>query len=214
MRSRCLAGQDFEQCQDCGGVWIERTGVLAMRGQRLYDQEPLACPHSPIVRGMGALACPVCGDRMRRFSYRGGAVTADQCTACDRLFFDAGELSTVLREWDEGFELTDSAREALVQHHARQAVANDGIDWLSLALLVVFSGLSLLRLVVLLLDWGIESAWVNGALAICVSVGVVVYWARWQRHRNQAARYHVSQMNKVAGVKASKRRTTSRPTQR
>ena len=132
LQTLALGGQSIERCGICGAAWIGRETILALRGQGLADH-----PLLKSVEGASGterarfdqLDCPSCGAKMRVYDYRGGAVTVDQCVACDHIFLDAGELAGILKEWDEGFELSDEAKQALMVHHLELGAATEGPGW-------------------------------------------------------------------------------------
>ena len=51
------------------------------------------------LRDLHFMKCPKCGHEMKEEPIEG--VTADRCTHCEGIFFDAGELEQILSQHDE-----------------------------------------------------------------------------------------------------------------
>jgi hypothetical protein len=62
------------------------------------------------------------------YGFRGGKTRVEQCALCKHLLLDHGELGAIIKEWREGFELSDEARAALFRHKASEQIRR----WLKL----------------------------------------------------------------------------------
>lgn len=140
------------------------------------------------------LNCPVCGQGMRAYDYRGGSVTVDQCAWCDHLFLDARELRTILREWDRGFELSETAKAAMMDHHIERAAAYHGTSAIvgtGIAIGLVVASIRLLHV------FDVSGPWGTAGFAILIVLmvigGVAAFFSIRKRHR----RLHVKHMHKA-----------------
>jgi Zn-finger nucleic acid-binding protein len=205
MTPRVLAGQAFEHCEMCDGIWIKRAVVLEFSQRQVEEHPWLGSPASPVERDrQRRLHCPDCRLPLRVFDFRGGATCVDQCERCDRLFFDAGELPAVLKELQRGTVFGDDARRALVDHHLERAVATEATDYLWLAALVVGACGLLLDAADVLGDWGLDSLGLRVILAGLMGVGLFSLW--WRREARRRARHarHLEEAQRLASRKAQR----------
>ncbi len=93
---------EIDYCSECGGVWLD-SGELELIGERAGALQAgllaaLEGRESERARGSGKRRCPICLKRLVRVRCPGeSAVTLDRCPAQHGLWFDRGELPTVIR---------------------------------------------------------------------------------------------------------------------
>jgi len=79
----------MNMCGDCSGLWVPKAQIVGKVGgdviRKLY--------HAPSKR-IANLRCPADGSPLWEFC--AGGVLVDRCNQCGGLWFDAGELATVL----------------------------------------------------------------------------------------------------------------------
>lgn len=95
-----LGGVDFERCNDCHGILIERPCLIPLL-DRLTDElgEYIAQdgPIPPVPDDHAPAACPECGRAMQTFGYlETRTVFLDRCTPCGLLWIDPEELQTMV----------------------------------------------------------------------------------------------------------------------
>ena len=87
---------ELMRCVECGGLLLY-PGMLERIRQTVRADEFFDIGHPKVGRALDAAAvsaCPVCGGSMRSGAHPEQAhVRVEQCTACDALFLDAGELT-------------------------------------------------------------------------------------------------------------------------
>jgi Zn-finger nucleic acid-binding protein len=99
-----LHGVEVDYCPACGGTWLdagELEQIAAVSGA------PTARLAEALRRaregGKGQRRCPRCRRRMRALQVGEAApVTLDRCPAGHGLWFDRGELESVIRQCGEG----------------------------------------------------------------------------------------------------------------
>jgi len=121
MAATTLSGQAFDHCSACNGVWIPRTGILALRGAKGSDHAALQAAPGSRADPEAKIRCPSCNRPLESYRYRGGRVVVDKCPSCDHIFLHGGELRSVLDEWREGFEVAEGATAAIATSHAKAA---------------------------------------------------------------------------------------------
>jgi len=77
------------RCGDCHGLWIPKDQLVGKLSANLIGK----LYHVPTTQ-VTDLRCPLDGSALLGFTANG--VTLDRCPACGGLWFDAGELETVL----------------------------------------------------------------------------------------------------------------------
>jgi Zn-finger nucleic acid-binding protein len=90
---------EIDVCTCCRGVWLD-AGELELILRRCGCDEPAWAEAGRLENGApppDARPCPVCGKKMQRGAYAPPAEAAlDRCPDGDGLWFDRGELKTVL----------------------------------------------------------------------------------------------------------------------
>lgn len=91
-----LNGVEIDWCAGCGGVWLDRGELELLHGDAAAPDLSAMAPEPSA--GPRVLGCPECGARMKpvRAGWPGAPVL-DQCPKRDGMWFDAGELQTVLK---------------------------------------------------------------------------------------------------------------------
>ncbi|MBN1269485.1 MAG: zf-TFIIB domain-containing protein [Kiritimatiellae bacterium] len=89
---------EIDHCAACGGVWLDRGELELMAGEAARP-EALA----EIAKGRRSKRrCPRCNARMREGAFPGTRVDLDACPRGHGLWFDKGELETVLQTGGAG----------------------------------------------------------------------------------------------------------------
>ncbi len=91
---------EVDYCTTCGGVWLDAGELELLFSDEQEGRDFLAC------RGEAAYSggekphpCPICGKKMAKELVAGETpVLFDHCPQGDGLWFDRGELATVLRQ--------------------------------------------------------------------------------------------------------------------
>jgi Zn-finger nucleic acid-binding protein len=200
LRPEQIDGRPLDACQQCGGVWVGREVLLTLRGVDL-EAHPLlsAAPDADGVRSHPERRCGSCGEAMQSFKYRGGKVTAERCNPCDRVFFDRGELGVALREWREGFDVSDDARAALDGYKAGQGLgrvlgAEGGAATAGLTALVIF--------LYLVFEYDFDYSWgVILPVAAVIAFGVFFWARRSAREEQREARVHFERTTRAPAAR-------------
>ncbi len=92
---------EIDYCPECGGVWLD-SGELQLIGERagaLKEEFLEAVQAHAGARPQGASRpCPVCGRKMRELSTdTQPPITLDRCPEEHGLWFDRGELGSVVQ---------------------------------------------------------------------------------------------------------------------
>ena len=89
-----LHGIEVDHCFTCHGRWLDHEQLDQLEATRAVDEE-----HR---RGMieyaqreSELACPICGEQMTAFNYRGYNVELDTCSQEHGFWLDAGDEGRV-----------------------------------------------------------------------------------------------------------------------
>jgi len=94
-----LEGIEIDHCLSCGGIWLDAGELELMVGATeraaflaAAFSEPLKSCHEANRK------CPICGKRMTKTAVRTGQtdLTLDRCPAGHGVWFDNGELHTLL----------------------------------------------------------------------------------------------------------------------
>lgn len=104
-RNEALIAVEFEEievdyCPECKGVWLDAGEIELMFADEQAAADFLSIGAPAIVPpGEKPRRCPKCHAKMTKESTSGGhVVTFDHCPKGHGLWFDAGELQTVLTE--------------------------------------------------------------------------------------------------------------------
>jgi len=93
-----LAEVEVDYCTDCGGIWLDSGELELLLGNSQHTEQLLDsfkidsnCTEKP-------RKCPICLKKMQKIvvSLSTPPLTLDKCTRGDGLWFDKGELSTIL----------------------------------------------------------------------------------------------------------------------
>jgi Zn-finger nucleic acid-binding protein len=96
-------GIEVDHCMSCGGTWLD-AGELE-RITELAGAEPgsLSQALEKAKGEKGDRKCPRCRRRLRRISVgEPAAVEIDKCPKGDGLWFDKGEIYTVVKDFETG----------------------------------------------------------------------------------------------------------------
>lgn len=95
--AKVFDGVSFEECQECGGVWILEE---ALRQLELKDVEDLGridqmdTPTKPAPPEESTVACPACGKTMDAFHFLiDTPIRLHRCLSCNGLWIGHGELT-------------------------------------------------------------------------------------------------------------------------
>jgi Zn-dependent protease with chaperone function/Zn-finger nucleic acid-binding protein len=88
-------GVELDYCDCCQGVWLDRGELF------LFAKDPKKVAQNlkeglKVQKPIGKI-CPVSGEPMVEFAYPGGT-RLDYCPKCEGIWFDSGELQTLLAE--------------------------------------------------------------------------------------------------------------------
>ena len=86
---------EVDHCLSCGGVWLDAGELELLLGP---DGRAAAREALRDTGAAGMRPCPLCGRRLQPATLTAdtGAVTLDRCPAGHGIWFDEGELQTVL----------------------------------------------------------------------------------------------------------------------
>lgn len=92
-------GVELDCCPACRGLWLDASELGLLLGDAAKAHAFLAPGDRARARGEKARRCPICRRRMQK-DVTGGAlpVVLDACRFGHGLWFDEGELFTVLRQ--------------------------------------------------------------------------------------------------------------------
>lgn len=82
-------GIEMHACGGCAGLWVPKASLVT----RLHRDAILAVYHSSQGRASN-MRCPADGTPLWEFHV--GQVAIDRCNSCGGLWFDAGELNTLI----------------------------------------------------------------------------------------------------------------------
>lgn len=100
-----LDAVEVDCCPRCRGIWLD-AGELEILLEGSADRDAVLKAFAAAApSGEPERPCPVCRRRMAKAvcGPAGGEVVIDRCRRNDGLWFDAGELNTVLRlgQWEQ-----------------------------------------------------------------------------------------------------------------
>lgn len=84
---------EIDLCVDCEGIWLD-SGELEILLQDADRAKELLGSFDVISTDEKARKCPICLKRMEKIS--AGSVVLDRCKRGDGLWFDKGELKSIL----------------------------------------------------------------------------------------------------------------------
>jgi len=92
-------GVELDCCPACRGLWLDAAEVHLLFGDAAKARAFLGAGDRAHARGEKARRCPICRHRMRK-DVTGGTlpVVVDACGLGHGMWFDEGELFTVLRQ--------------------------------------------------------------------------------------------------------------------
>ncbi|MEJ7733496.1 MAG: zf-TFIIB domain-containing protein [Polyangiaceae bacterium] len=184
---RTVLGRHARVCGGCGGIWIGRPDVLALR-QVSPAEHPLlglrsgATAPAAAVGGTALRACPACAGRMHGFAFAGGNTRVEACDACDHVFLERGELAAIADEAHHGIAMSEAARQGLHAHRLESTWAR--MSGTELAI-VVAGVLALYLFVRIVHDLGPTS--ITVVVGAVVALGLFVFWRRKLRNEHAEA---------------------------
>lgn len=102
LAAKALGPRPVLGCRACGGLWLDHATFADLKGETRHRSPPVSPenppgPQRPPPGAAMYLRCPLCDELMQRknFAQRSGIIV-DVCRR-DGLWFDADELSAVLR---------------------------------------------------------------------------------------------------------------------
>jgi Zn-finger nucleic acid-binding protein len=92
-------GVELDCCPACRGLWLDASELGLLLGDAARARALLEAGGPAHARGEKSRRCPICRRRMRKSVAEGGVpVVTDACRLGHGLWFDEGELFTVLRQ--------------------------------------------------------------------------------------------------------------------
>jgi len=88
---------EVDYCVACHGVWLDAGELELLFGERAMTEGFLTAGDATKARNEARRRCPICGKKMEK-QVTGGEhpVIYDRCPQGDGIWFDKGELNTVL----------------------------------------------------------------------------------------------------------------------
>jgi len=92
-------GVELDCCPACRGLWLDAGELDLILGDAVKTRGFLEAGNPSHAKGEKTRRCPICRKRMRKDVTGGGVpVVVDACRLGHGLWFDEGELFTVLRQ--------------------------------------------------------------------------------------------------------------------
>jgi Zn-finger nucleic acid-binding protein len=89
---------EVDYCVACRGVWLDGGELELLFGDRDRTAGFMTAGSAAAAHGEAPIRCPICRTKMKLETTGGDfPVTYDQCPTGDGLWFDGGELQTVLK---------------------------------------------------------------------------------------------------------------------
>lgn len=100
-----------EKCPQCGGLWLDQPELAQLEATVEPDPDWRA---GMVEWGTATseLRCPVCGEPMKSFSYRGDTVRLETCRQQHGYWLDRGEALQVREAMEERVEDLERAQKA------------------------------------------------------------------------------------------------------
>ena len=109
---------EVDLCDQCGGIWLDAGELELLFGDRQVAEGYLSSGNGAAAKGEKPRRCPICGRKMTKRGTAGDPpVVYDACPRGDGLWFDRGELATVLAQG------SDEPREVAVVAWLRELFA-------------------------------------------------------------------------------------------
>jgi Zn-finger nucleic acid-binding protein len=90
---------EVDYCLTCGGVWLDAGELELLFSDEQEGRDFLARQGASYSGSEKQHPCPICGKKMAKERVTGETpVLYDQCPQGDGLWFDRGELATILRQ--------------------------------------------------------------------------------------------------------------------
>jgi uncharacterized protein len=90
-----IEGIPVDQCPICGGHWLQRGELEILGEHHGIHMEPITVGEVAIVDSRRK--CPQDGTQLRQHEFaEHSAITIDQCPACQGIWLDKTELSSIL----------------------------------------------------------------------------------------------------------------------
>jgi Zn-finger nucleic acid-binding protein len=92
-------GIELDCCPACRGLWLDASELGLLLGDAVRARALLEAGNPAHAPGEKPRRCPICRRRMRKcVAADGGTAVTDACRLGHGLWFDEGELFTVLRQ--------------------------------------------------------------------------------------------------------------------
>lgn len=93
---------EIDYCADCRGIWLDEGELDLLFGDHAMTHGFLTAGDPSLARGEAARPCPICDASMRKAVSAGPRpVVHDYCPEDHGLWFDGGELETVIKHGAE-----------------------------------------------------------------------------------------------------------------
>ncbi len=102
-----FAGTAIDKCPKCAGIWFDASELKRVKdgdptGWKEIEDQIAPLPDKPITPDPAWKACPACRQPMYHYRFMlNSDIMLDQCTACDGIWVDDGELGRMQQFLDE-----------------------------------------------------------------------------------------------------------------
>ena len=195
-----IGGVRLQHCKGCRGTLLAKSDVRVLSKADISAQAALRVETEElVVRAPKVLRCPSCGKPMLSYAFGGGNTRAEGCEACERAFFDGGELAHALEEMRSGIKMSEDTRTLLHGHKVMSAW-----DRMSRAELGMIAALTAaLGTFVVLIRRGRMSLLIAGAIAF----GLYIIY-RWRAERSRIAA--AKQLEQLVGDESARQEASAR----
>lgn len=98
-----LDAVEIDHCISCGGIWLDSGELELLLGDSEQKDRLLASFEFDTETKEKARKCPICLKRMQKVLSGGkGPIRIDRCRNGDGIWFDAGELESILASGGNG----------------------------------------------------------------------------------------------------------------
>ena len=90
---------EIDHCVSCGGSWFDK-GEMDLLSEDPKEEELFQAHfNQKLLSGEKPRRCPICLKRMRKLLYEDAhrQICVDRCPKCEGIWFDRGELETVIK---------------------------------------------------------------------------------------------------------------------
>ena len=93
---------EIDHCISCGGIWLDSGELELLLGDSRHKDRLLASFELDLTSKEKARKCPICLKRMQKVLSSGkDSVRIDRCKKNHGLWFDVGELESILASADD-----------------------------------------------------------------------------------------------------------------